>query len=46
MGSQHDHPGHRRRGYIDSDTVHALLEAGEQVVVLDNLTTDFTRERS
>jgi UDP-glucose 4-epimerase len=29
MGSQHDGPGHR----------HALLEAGEQAVVLDNLTT-------
>src|SRR6266699_3459151 len=28
-------------GYIGSHMVHALLEAGEQVVVLDNLTTSF-----
>jgi UDP-glucose 4-epimerase len=28
-------------GYIGSHMVHALLEAGDQVVVLDNLTTGF-----
>jgi len=28
-------------GYIGSHMVHALLEAGEQAVVLDNLTTGF-----
>ncbi|MDO9299476.1 UDP-glucose 4-epimerase GalE [Bradyrhizobium sp.] len=29
-------------GYIGSHTVHALAEAGESVVVLDNLTTGFS----
>jgi UDP-glucose 4-epimerase len=28
-------------GYIGSHMVHALLEAGEQAVVLDNLSTGF-----
>ena len=28
-------------GYIGSHTVHALLDAGESVVVLDNLSTGF-----
>src|SRR5215470_3773436 len=28
-------------GYIGSHMVHALLDAGEQIVVLDNLTTGF-----
>ena len=28
-------------GYIGSHMVHALVDAGEQVVVLDNLTTGF-----
>src|SRR5438128_4880906 len=28
-------------GYIGSHMVHALLDAGERVVVLDNLTTGF-----
>jgi UDP-glucose 4-epimerase len=28
-------------GYIGSHMVHALLEAGEQAVLLDNLTTGF-----
>jgi UDP-glucose 4-epimerase len=28
-------------GYIGSQTVHALVDAGERVVVLDNLTTGF-----
>ena len=38
VGLQHDGLIHRRR-YIGSHMVHALLEAGEQVAVLDNLTT-------
>lgn len=29
-------------GYIGSHTVHALVDAGERVVVLDNLSTGFT----
>ena len=28
-------------GYIGSHTVHALVDAGERVVVLDNLSTGF-----
>src|SRR5215470_8027932 len=28
-------------GYIGSHMVHALVDAGEQIVVLDNLTTGF-----
>jgi hypothetical protein len=28
-------------GYIGSQMVHALVDAGERVVVLDNLTTGF-----
>ena len=28
-------------GYIGSHTVHALADAGERVVVLDNLSTGF-----
>jgi UDP-glucose 4-epimerase len=28
-------------GYIGSHMVHAFVDAGEQVVVLDNLTTGF-----
>jgi nucleoside-diphosphate-sugar epimerase len=30
-------------GYIGSHTVHALVDAGERVVVLDNLATGFDR---
>src|ERR1700694_4573828 len=29
-------------GYIGSHTVHALVEAGESVVVIDNLSTGFS----
>ncbi|MDP1584201.1 MAG: NAD-dependent epimerase/dehydratase family protein, partial [Bradyrhizobium sp.] len=29
-------------GYIGSHTVHALVEAGESVVVVDNLSTGFS----
>ena len=29
-------------GYIGSHTVHALVEAGERVVVIDNLSTGFS----
>lgn len=30
-------------GYIGSHTVHALVDAGERVVVLDNLSTGFAQ---
>ena len=30
-------------GYIGSHTVHALVDAGERVIVLDNLSTGFAR---
>jgi UDP-glucose 4-epimerase len=32
-------------GYIGSHMAHALVDAGEPVVVVDNLTTGFRRNR-
>lgn len=32
-------------GYIGSHMVHELTDAGERVIVLDNLSTGFRRDR-
>src|SRR5262245_3406544 len=40
-GPQHDGPVTGGAGYIGSHMVHALVDAGERVVLLDNLATGF-----